>query len=98
MDITGYSKALILQALYNRAKPLGYGIFDYDPKPMTLEEAQELLENSDKLFPYFDYVKGRVMKICLGGEEINTRLYNRDNGPNAAEDAILEALTTPENK
>lgn len=85
MNIKGLNKANVLAALYNNAKPLGLGMIHYDPKPMTEQEAEILLNQQT----YFDYLKGRVMKVDLSSDELNTRLYNRDNGHNAAEDAIL---------
>lgn len=82
-------KAVVLAALYNNSQPLGMGILHYDPKPMTVDEARQLLTQQT----YFDYLKGRVMKIDLRGIILETSLYNRDNGPQAAELAILDALT-----
>lgn len=32
------------------------------------------------------------MKVNLEGDELSTRLYNRDNGENAAEHAISKAF------
>ena len=84
MDITGKNKAKILAALYNASKPQGMGFFHYTPEDMTEEEAAALLEDQD----YFDYLKGRVMKIYLGDNELDLRLYNRDNGPGAGEKAL----------
>lgn len=93
MDICGLNKAVVLAALYNNAKPQGNaGIFFSEAKPMSVEEAQSLLDGGQT---YFDYVKGRVMKVALEGDELDTRLYNRDNGPGAAEKAILEASARP---
>lgn len=40
-----------------------------------------------------DYLAGRVMKISLKEDEVDTFLYNRDNGKDAAE-KIIEALRT----
>jgi len=37
---------------------------------------------------YMDYVHGKLMKIDISGDKVNTFLYNRDNGKNAAEDVI----------
>ena len=73
-----------LMVLYNNAKAQGMGVFQYTPENMTLEEATELL----KVQTYFDYFKGRVMKVRMQGNEIDTRLYNRDNGKESAEKAI----------
>ena len=89
MNISEFDKATVLAALYNRAKPQGMGFLHYDPKPMSIEEARELLTQQT----YFDYCKGRVMKVNLSGTELDTRLYNRDNGHEAAECAILDAIT-----
>lgn len=83
MDITGLDKAKILVALYNRSKQQGLGLLR-PKRVLSIEEARELL----KEHTYFDYLYGTVMKIKLDGNELNTRLYNRDNGEGAAEAAI----------
>lgn len=88
MDITGLNKARVLAALYNASRPQGLGFMNYEPTPMTEEQAQEILDNGQT---YFDYLNGRVMKINLEEDEVNTWAYNRDNGPNAAEN-VVEAL------
>lgn len=86
MNISRLSKPKLLAALYNNSKALGMGAFHYDPNPMTEEEAFGLLvESGDQ---YFDYIKGRVMKVNLSGDELDTRLYNRDLGEGAAERVI----------
>lgn len=85
MDISNLDKAEILAELYNNAIPLGMGKMHYEPINMTIQEAQKLLDSGQT---FFDYVKGRVMKIDLSKDELNTRLYNRDNGNNAAENII----------
>ena len=85
MDISNYDKADVLRVLYNNARPLGLGMLHFDPKDMTKEEAQELIDSGQT---YFDYVKGRVMKVDLSKTDLRTALYNRDNGDKAAESAI----------
>lgn len=87
MDISGLDKAAVLASLYNRAKPQGMGFMQYDSTPMTTEEAQQTLDSEQT---YFDYLKGRVMKVDLSGDEVDTWGYNRDNGENAAEMVIVE--------
>ncbi len=84
MKIKGLDKAVILMILYNNSKPLGLGIFNYDANPMDYDEAKKILKHQT----YFDYYKGRVMKIDLSGDELDTCLYNRDNGEKAAENFI----------
>jgi len=66
MDITNYNKAEILAALYNNSQPLGLGFLHADSNDMSTEEAQEILDNDR--YQYFDYLKGRVMKIDMKGK------------------------------
>lgn len=87
MDISKLDKAEVLAALYNRARSQGMGLLHYTPEDMTVEEARLLLKEQGER-PYFDYVQGRVMKVRLYGDELQTALYNRDNGLNAAENAL----------
>ena len=91
IDLKKHGKAKVLAALYNGSRPLGLGFLHFEPIEMTEDEAQELL-NEDY---FFDYIKGRVMKCSFKGDELDTRLYNRDNGPNAAEN-IIESLSGKE--
>lgn len=99
LDIRGLDKAEVLAALYNSAKPLGMGWLHFDPTPMTVAEAQEVINaggNAAGDYPawpsrnkmYFDYFKGRVMKVDISGDELYTGLYDRDNGEGAAERAL----------
>jgi hypothetical protein len=77
-------KPAVLAALYNNSKPLGMGILHFDPKPMTESEAEALLSQQQ----YFDYLKGRVMKVDFEGDTLDPRLYDRDNGQGAAERVV----------
>ncbi|MCC6598430.1 MAG: hypothetical protein IT559_06540 [Alphaproteobacteria bacterium] len=77
INITGMDKAELLAALYNNSKPLGLGFLQADPNPMTRDEAAEIIREQGL---YFDYLKGRVMKINLEGDVLNPRGYDRDNG------------------
>ena len=94
VDIRGISKAKVLAALYNASKPQGNGWLNYDKNHiMTEEEAAGLIaEMSNREYIYFDYLRGRVLKIDLSTNYLNIVLYDRDNGPGAAECAIIEAL------
>lgn len=86
LDITGISKAKILACLYNNSRPLGMGFLHFDPAPMTEAEAEALL----KEHTYFDYLKGRVMKLGFDKPyTLNVGLYDRDNGPGAAKRALV---------
>lgn len=86
VDISNKDKAEVLAALYNNSHPQGLGFLQYNPKPMTIDEARELLEQTTD----FDYLAGRVMKICLTNNIVHTSGYNRDNGSGAAERCISQ--------
>jgi len=90
VNISGLSRAAVLAALYNASRPLGMGFMHYNAAAMTEEQAAELLKKTT----YFDYLQGRVMKISLASDDLETGLYNRDNGPNAAEFVIDELRKT----
>jgi hypothetical protein len=90
IDISKIAKSAVLAALYNAAKPQGMGFMHYDPTPMTPSEAAALLAQTTS----FDYLKGRVMKIDLSGNQLDPYLYDRDNGQGAAERAIKSVWGT----
>lgn len=81
--------AKAIAALYNAAKVQGLGFLQAEDGGMTEEEAQRYVEMADGP-PYFDYLKGRVMKVKVE-ELIDPTLYDRDNGPDAAATALLTA-------
>jgi len=84
ISLVGLDKADVLAALYNASRPLGMGFIQYDSAPMTRDEAAKFLAQDT----YFDYLKGRVMKVDLSGDELDPWGYDRDNGPGAALRAI----------
>ena len=83
MDISNLDHAEVLAALYNASKVQGLGFLQATDKPMTKAEAAQLLVKEN----YFDYLHGKVMKIKIQ-DQLDTRLYNRDNGEGAAERVI----------
>lgn len=85
MNIEGLDKAVVLAALYNGSHQQGMGFMHArGASAMTVEQARKELEGS----MYFDYLHGRVMKVDLSGDEVFTGKYNRDNGPNVAEQIV----------
>ncbi len=84
INISELPKGEVLAALYNGSKPLGLGIFHFESAPMTATEADALLEKHT----YFDYLKGRIMKVDLSGDTLDTRLYDRDLGQGACRRVI----------
>lgn len=91
ISIKGLSKPAVLAALYNRAQAQGMGFLHYTPEEMTEAEAQKIWDDvNEQGHPYFDYLKGRVMKVNITGETFNPWLYDRDNDQGAAETAIAK--------
>jgi hypothetical protein len=85
LDCAGLESSEVLAALYNHAKPFGLGKLSYTPEIMTKEEASGLLKSTK----YFDYVKGRPIKMSFGDYPIiDTYGYDRDQ-PVCAKDIIL---------
>jgi hypothetical protein len=79
IDITGRDKAELLAILYNGSSPRA---IDHIRPVLTKEEAQEIIEDQGLRF---DYLRGRMLKIDLRGNELRTACYNRDNGRDTAE-------------
>jgi hypothetical protein len=88
ISINNLSKSSVLAALYNNAKSHGMGFLQYKKDSMSAEDASQLLQITHD----FDYIRGRVLKVDLSGDSFSPRLYNRDNGPNAAENAIAHLV------
>ena len=85
MNIKGMNKAKILAALYNNSRQQGMGHLAANTGDMTEQDAQGLLDEGNT---YFDYLHGRVMKIDLAGDELKTRLYDRDIGEGECERVV----------
>jgi hypothetical protein len=91
IDISGLDKAAVLAALYNHAKPLSLGSAPYRPEDMPIEVARRLIAAAS-LGTFWDYVHGRVLKVDLSGNALDARLYDLDNGVNAARQALAPLL------
>ena len=100
IDIGGMDKAEVLAALFNASKQQGMGFFDTSGAGwMSVDEARKYTDSvlereglhSSGL--YFDYLRGRVMKVDLAGDELNPRLYDRDNGHGAALRALASLIS-----
>lgn len=84
INISKMSKAIVLMALYNASKMQGNSFLGGDGSTMSEAEATERLKSQTS----FDYLNGKVMKIDLSGDLLETWLYDRDNGDGAALKAI----------
>ena len=80
-------RASVLAALWNASKQQGMGLFDKlggREMKMTRADAADLLDRQGEN-PYFDYLRGRVMKIGFDGPYLTrVNMYDRDNGEGAA--------------
>lgn len=83
------NKAEVFAALYNAAKPKGAGFINYDPRSITPEEAVEITKGDFDIS--FQYVKGRVMKINLSGDEFDPSGYDSENGSDTSQ-YVIDAL------
>ena len=86
VNIHGLDKAEVLKALYDHSHIQGLGFLQAVPEgTVTVEHCRDLLKDCS----YFDYLYGRIIKVDLSDDEcFDDRLYNRDNGPEAAQIAI----------
>ena len=92
IDASDIPVGLLLAALYNNSRPVGFGIFGADAAVMTQEVADALMENGKT---YFDYLHGRSLKIQLNDTaNINPHGYDRDNGGAGALLRLVEGLRT----
>ena len=91
INLKGLDKGSVLAALYNNSQVQGLGYSQAEPGEMTPEEGADLLKEQT----YFDYLKGKVMKVDLKGDELKPFLYDRDNGTGAAQ-AAIDTLNTKE--
>lgn len=90
INISGLDKAEVLAALFNASRQQGMGFMHTEGRGLlTVSDARELL----KIEKYFDYLRGRVMKITIE-DDLRVALYDRDNGPGAAERAIAPLRAT----
>jgi hypothetical protein len=94
VNIAGLDKAEVLLALWQASRTQGRSWLGWVSGELTLEQAKQEIEDrkhtafDSKNSIYFDYLNGRVMKVDLGQDEFDSRLYDRDNGDGAAQQAI----------
>lgn len=85
IDIRNLDKAEVLKVLYDASHHQGLGFLQAVPDSVvTVEHCRDLLASNT----YFDYLYGKVMKVDLRDDFFNEAMYDRDNGPGAAQKAI----------
>lgn len=103
VGISGLDKVDVLIALWKNSKMQGMSFLGHQGE-MTRESAQQYINDIrvpdflewdsslndfvEREQIYFDYLNGKVMKIDIALDTIDTRSYDRDNGKGAAQSAI----------
>ncbi|WP_323142762.1 hypothetical protein [Massilia phyllosphaerae] len=91
IDISKLSKPQVLAALFNASRQQGMGFLDTrGARSMSEEDAAKVIADQGL---YFDYLRGRVMKVGLDGDQLDPYLYDRDNGAGAAARALAPLLS-----
>lgn len=85
VNIASLDKAEVLIALFKASQKRVLGTVITG---MSHSEATKLLQGDC----YFDYLQGFVMKVDLGSDDVETCLYDRDNGEGAFKAAIAPLL------
>jgi hypothetical protein len=85
----GLTKAQALVALYEGSNVQGMGFLQARSEPLTVKEAEKIIMDH----PYIDYLFGRPIKIDFRKDDLDTRLYERDNG--SADYCLMEYATRP---
>lgn len=95
VSIAGLDKAEVLLALWQASQMQGMSFLGFlGSGELTLEQAQKEVQErkhigfDGKDSIYFDYLNGKVMKVDIGQDEFDARLYDRDNGEGSAQRAI----------
>lgn len=84
VNIAGLDKAEVLAALHAASHAQGMS-FLHDKGPLSVEECRAYTSEGQL---NFDYLRGRVLKVNLRGDEFDPRLFDCDNYTGAAENAI----------
>lgn len=88
IDIRGIPRERVLAALFNGSFQQGMGGLDARGRAQLTEEDARAMLAEDT---YFDYVRGRVLKVDLRDpESFDSRLYDRDCGEGAAARIIAQ--------
>ena len=84
-NIEGLDKKAVLRALWHHSQPAPFfNAVPWAAPALSEAELTEALSGQGRNDYYVDYLCGRVIKIDFGGDTINGRNYDRDNGAGAA--------------
>lgn len=91
IDITGVDLPEFVKAVYQLSAPQGLGFLDYTPKPLSDEEAEQILKwGDDRIALRMDYVRGRACKITVYRRD--DRLKINDNWYDHTDEQLVELL------
>ena len=88
LNIKGLDKAEVFRALFNSAKVQRPGFFHNLQDNISLEKAQKAVAHRT----HFRSYRGRILNINITGSYLETRFYDQENGPGAAEKALSRLL------
>lgn len=92
-DFTGYDPIEVFRLIYENSKPLGLGIFHFDPTPLSYAEAAKIYNEHMSSRLYVDYVKGRCIKVDFSTFPKLDLCYPIDDHGSDFPDKIFSALT-----
>lgn len=101
IDISGIPKEELLLGLWRGSKMQGMSFMGYEGD-LTITRCKVLVKSCtkpcrkpdkngnmvDSQMCYFDYLNGKVLKVDIGGDELDPWLYDRDNGNGTAERVV----------
>ena len=88
VNISMLDKKKVFKVLYESAVPMDLGFMTEFEEPLSSEEIDEFFSNSQN--GYFEYVQGRLLKVDLSVDILDTTNFNATHGENAAEKAICK--------
>lgn len=97
VNCAGLSKAKVLRHLYNNARPFGLGHLHAQTRVMTIQEAQDWLNELPEDYQSYDYIHGRALKVnFMDYPHVPTERFNYIYGPEAMEKLIEELRNSPD--
>jgi hypothetical protein len=85
VNISGIDKYMLAVALRSASNAPFFTGQGLPAPPLNSQKLRENIESGDL---QFDYLDGYIMKVDLSGEEVDSRLYDRDNGTGALQKAV----------
>lgn len=91
IDITGVNLADFAKKVYELSRPQGMGFLHYQPKPLTDDEANNLVKEDGRWPLDMDYVNGRACKMTVFRD--GDKLHIHDNWYDHSSEQLNELLS-----